>query len=370
MIWDSCQYVSVPETITQIKFCSADRSCHTAVFPDTKLQTLDRRVGKDQLYFDRTQFAASLDAWDGIPVIFQKHGVHPDDFRKVAENPSQAAEDIGGILVGSVSRPRIVVAGGPRLMAQLNIENNEDEIVRLWNQGKLFPSTAFTAASDGNRIVSPPIPNHVLLFPINVDTVLPGDYGAYVNTMEISQSMESRKQESIETTQPNFFNRVREAVDEVLAGYSDRSAVHMNSIESQVPADITEELAEKDAEIAQLKESIEQLTASHTAELETMSHELEKAKEELAILRSEQAEHRFTAILNALPVGMTATASQRDVIRSQVESGDIEGLLFSVLKNTMPKGSTQPAGDPYVDMTRGVPLNTVGDLNHPHRSDE
>ena len=393
-----------------MKVCGT-RIENTTSFKDTKLQTLDRRVGNDQLFFDREMFAKSLDAWEGIPVIYHAQGVHPSDFDAVNENPTKAAKDIGGKFVGRVSNPRIVIPGGARLMAQLDIEQNEDEIVRLWEEGKLFPSTAFSVFSDGDRITSPPIPNHVLLFPIEVDKVVPGDFGAFVNTLEV-QTMKTDTE-----TEESFIQRVKHAL-EVLKGtpevktpeetpmiqtpevlnteavpapsasvipepvapveaetapavMEDTPAEVKVEAEEQPAAEPTEaeavteespapvetkvELNEKDAEIEALKQELESL--KHTAS------ELEAVKAELSALKEKSANDKFDALVHSLPVGMTATQEQRDALRKEFDAGNMEGLLFTVLQhtNTAGNGVTAKEGTPYMH-TESLESIGVGDL--------
>ncbi|HJJ36349.1 MAG TPA: hypothetical protein O0X27_04125 [Methanocorpusculum sp.] len=353
----------MPET-TNHPALSGDVSGDPLVFPETKLQTLDRRVGKDRLFFDKTQFAKSVDDWNGVPVIFQKDGIHPADFAKVAADPETAAAEIGGRVVGSVSHPRIVIPGGPRLMAQLDIDSDEDGTIRrLWNQGLLFPSTAFSAQSDGDRITAPPVPNHVLLFPSQTDTVQPGDYGAFVNTMEILPTMDQITPESIESTLPNFFNRVKEAVDEILAGYSPKGP----EPDPENYAEVAEDLAEKTAELETLKAQLETLTKAYEKERSDREEELNGLKSELTALRGRQADAQFNTILNAIPKGMKATESQVAALRKKFDSDGGTDILLEALTHTAIAGITEPAGEPFVDSDRDVPFETVGNLNHPRK---
>lgn len=169
------------------KCCSSSNLSNSIKFPDCKLQSLDVRIGAEQLYCDKEHFSKSLNLWDNIPIIYNRQGNHPNDFEAVAKNPAEAAKKEGGELVGYVSNPQILVEGDPRLMATLVINNNESEILKLYNEGKLFPSTAFSAFYDAdNKLTSAPIPNHVLLFERKIDEVLPGDLGAYIHTQKLN----------------------------------------------------------------------------------------------------------------------------------------------------------------------------------------
>jgi len=287
------------------------------VYADTKLQTLDRRVGKDNLYFDKEMFAQSLKDWENTPIIYQKDGIHPDDFQAVLTDPKKAAEDIGGKLVGRVHDPRIVLEGGARLMATLSINDDEEEIAKLWQTGKLFPSTAFTTHSDGDKIITPPVPNHVLLFPMQKDKVLPGDPGAFVNTKRVIE-MESKKTEET------------------------------NTVSSEIVEKKDKEIQQLNAELVELKHALE--------EFATIKAELEQYKQR-------EKEEKFSRLINALPIGMTQTEDQRMHLKDMLENHP-EDLLFTVIDSMKKEdATTKRTGTPYVFSENRTPFTTVGNMN-------
>ena len=53
-------------------FLTASQEQHSLVFADTKLQTLDRRVGSRNLLFHKELFEQSLDDWEGKPVVHDR----------------------------------------------------------------------------------------------------------------------------------------------------------------------------------------------------------------------------------------------------------------------------------------------------------
>lgn len=351
----------VPDTTNQINVCGSD-IVNTTVFPDTKLQTLDSRVGKDQLFFDRNMFEQSVNDWTGIPVIFQKDGIHPTNFAAVADNPAQASAAINGRLVGSVSNPRIVIPGGPRLMAELDIREDEREIVELWQQGKLFPSTAFSAVSDGDKIVTPPVPNHVLLFPVELDRVQPGDPGAFVNTLEVPQSMTKNTLEK----EPADIRKQSELLPPEIPAGNEPGSSALAAIRAELEAlrseiDVIRSLMDKKQKEADMNE-----LQKKDEEIGQLNAEITALKTELNTVRKTAADAEFSTLLDKLPVGMTATTDQVNSLRKLYDAGDMKQLLFTVLGHTI-GGTTAPIGMPFTHSTPVEHQESVGDLSAPWR---
>ena len=327
----------MPDTTQELKIFGTEigeTAVNSLVFNDTKLQSLDRRVGRAKLFFDRELFQESLASWEGIPVIYHPSGVHPSDFAGVSENPSKAAADIGGKFVGHVAHPRIVLEGGARLMASLVIESDESEISALWSSGKLVPSTAFTVTSDGDRITSAPVPNHVLIFPYVVDRVLPGDPGAYVNSV---------------------LPEVQPMPDEIHDGTTDvpqeNSAADVTALQEEI-AGLRHALSEKEnlaAEAEKLQHSAEEEIASLKAEIEQFK------------VREKQA--KFDRLLPSLPVAMKETEEQISQLKTSFETDPVTLLMHALeLKST--EKTTESEGVPFVHSVKvDDPYTTVGDLS-------
>lgn len=150
---------------------------------DAILQTLDRMVNDTYLTVD--SFVASVDKWNGIPLIFAKD--HPDQI-KLAKDLLKEIERIGGRLVGAVADARVETTGHPRLMAQLDFDDAEAD--KFWEEGKLSPSTAFSCTlDDKRRTVGPIDPSHVLLFK-ETPKDQPGDPGTFIlNKATVSNSV-------------------------------------------------------------------------------------------------------------------------------------------------------------------------------------
>lgn len=124
---------------------------------DAILQTLDRWIGG---YFMNAS-AFNPDAWDGIPIIYQQNGIHPD-LLKFATNPVEELKRINGKLVGVNRSPAIDVNGHARLTSNLTIEDSM--VDGLINSKKISLSTGFFGKSDEANKLTATTPNHILLF--------------------------------------------------------------------------------------------------------------------------------------------------------------------------------------------------------------
>ncbi|HJJ32716.1 MAG TPA: hypothetical protein O0X25_04060 [Methanocorpusculum sp.] len=328
----------MPDTTQELKIFGTEigeTAVNSLVFNDTKLQSLDRRVGQAKLFFDRELFQESLASWEGIPVIYHPSGVHPSDFAGVCQNPGKAAADIGGKFVGHVARPRIVLEGGARLMASLVIESDESEISALWSSGKLVPSTAFTVTSDGDRITSAPVPNHVLIFPYVVDRVLPGDPGAYVNSVlpEVLPMPEEIHDGTEDVPQENPAAAEAAALQEEIAG-------------------LRHALSEKETLAAEAE------NLKHSAE-----EEIAALKAEVAQFKAREQQAKFERLLQSLPIGMKETEEQIAQLKTSFETDPVTLLMHALeMKNT--EKTTEPEGVPFAhSISIDDPYTTVGDLS-------
>ena len=121
------------------------------------LQTLNRVISG--VCFSVTPFAESVNAWEGIPVIYAQD--HPD-MHALMSDPLAELARIGGRKVGIVTNPRIERAGHPRLMADTQIY---DPVVNdLIDKGQASLSTGFYATDNNYKITGNVIPNHLLVF--------------------------------------------------------------------------------------------------------------------------------------------------------------------------------------------------------------
>ena len=352
-------------------------------FTDTTLQTLDRRVGDKKMVLGRDMFAQSVGDWDGIPIIYQRKGVHPDDFEGVTRNPAEAAQKIGGSFVGNVKNPRIEVGGHPRLKGTLDITDMYSEICELYDKGVLGISSAFVSRNNGDQITSPPKPNHVLLFEEVIDKVQPGDPGALVHTTEIMTEEKPTKK-----VKKPFVEWLRSLVKSEIAESQNPPSVTpvvnppaetnapVTNAETTMPENITppanpeqaeaspelralaEAIAQRDAKIAELEQTI--------ADLKAQGAEMNTIRAELAQYKEKEAEHKFTVFLESVPVGMKSTPEQVAELK-QTFTTDPASLLTKVINTYREGGETRKVGDPFTH-TAAQPDTCVGDLTKPQRN--
>lgn len=337
------------------------------VWADTTLQTLNRRVGRDNLILVKELFEKSVDAWDGIPVIIQEDGIHPDDFDGVSKSPEAAAAAIGGRFVGYVRNPHIETDGHPRLMATLEV--SDDRAEELYAKGELGISTGFRVHHDGDKITSPPEPNHVLLFREIVDQAQPGDPGALVHT-DRGDAMTDGKPKS-----PSFYTRLKQLFaefntlmeDEAVTTNTNTGTTMPNTPQKNAdPEDPTtagqpfvEEIAQKDAEIAALKDQI----VSLEGQVEALKAELETSSQELQSYRASENERKFNELVKNLPEGMVRTPEQRNTLRQEFEHDPISATV-KILNARAAGGETSPIGDKFAFTNQSVQRG-VGNLS-PH----
>ncbi len=348
-------------------FGNSETPAPGVVWADTTLQTLNRRVGKDNLVLVKDQFEKSVDEWDGIPVFIQEDGIHPDDFEAVTKNPEGVASSIGGRFIGYVRKPHIETDGHPRLMATLEITDNRAE--ELYQSGELGVSTGFRVNHDGNKITSPPEPNHVLLFREIVDKAQPGDPGALVHT-DLGDAMTDEKPKL-----KSFYSRLKQLFAEFNMPMADEEPTepHMETLpmantpqknaDSETPTEagqpLTDELAQKDAEIAALKDQI----ASLESQVEALKAELDTSSQELQSYRASENDRKFDDLVQHLPEGMAKTPEQRNTLRAEFEKDPL-GTTVKILNTRATGGETSPVGDQFVHTSRAVQRG-LGNLS-PH----
>jgi len=344
-------------------------------FSDTTLQTLDRRVGDKKIVLGKDLFAQTVGDWEGIPIIYQRQGVHPLDFEGIAHNPAETAKKIGGVFVGHVKSPRIEVGGHPRLKATLDINDLYSEISGLYNKGVLGISSAFMSRNDGDKITSPPKPNHVLLFEEVIDKVQPGDPGALVHTEIMTEEKPTKKvkmpfvewvhslvkSDIAESQKSPNVSHVENPPTETKVPVTNSETTMPELITPATPGQaeatpelktLTEALAQRDAKIAELEKTI--------ADLKSQGSEVNTLRTELAQYKEKEAEHKFTAFLDSVPVGMKSTPEQVAELKLKFTS-DPASLLTKIINTYKESGETRKVGEPFTH-TESQPLTGVGDL--------
>lgn len=138
----------------------------------TILQTLDRRVGKNNIRYDSKWFLPTVDAWATVPVIYAQE--HPD-MDAFDRDPAAELARIKGEIVGQVADPHIAQKGHPRLMGDTRFTKAEMD-ARVAS-GELSLSTGFRAPVKDGSLAGPVRPHHVLVFRES-DSDQPADQGS------------------------------------------------------------------------------------------------------------------------------------------------------------------------------------------------
>lgn len=328
---------------------------------NTTLHTLNRRVGKRNLFLPKEMFDKSVESWAGIPVIFQEEAIHPD-FEAVTKNPAEAASLIGGYVCGTVENPRIEVSGHPRLLARLNVD--DDHVRELYEAGELSLSTGFSASHNYDQIVTPPIPNHVLLFREVVDQSLPLDHGAFVHSEHPGgDETEPLIVEDImvETETPTTPTETQEA-QEAQKQQEEQPVEETPEQEQEQEQEQTDETEALKQELAAVKERADKLQG----QLEAINHELDVARQELAEYRDAEADRKFTELLNELPEGMTRTEELKHSLRKEFEADPLS-VALKIAKAKFAGGETEPIGEKFAhsEVAETNVQRGLGDLS-PH----
>jgi phage shock protein A len=269
---------------------------------DALMQTLDRWVNKTYLAAD--SFAASVDKWNGIPLIFAKD--HPDQIR-LTKDLLKEIEKIGGRLVGAVADARVETTGHPRLMGQLDFDDAEAD--KLWQEGRLSLSTAFSCNFDENRrTVGPVEPNHILLFE-ETPKDQPGDPGTFI----LNKKQGTGEEEGIELIDKLkrwvarlISNQGRSADGETSEGNGE-TTMNEKEYEQKLASaaketeELNHKLASKDAEVGNLRDAIKAKDA-----------EIAKVQGELAEFRAKQADERWAAMKAKCPPGLVHADKEKE----------------------------------------------------------
>jgi hypothetical protein len=152
------------------------------------LHMLDRELppdipGKDlPRYYPASAFESTVDSWVGVPVVFHRGAEHVD-IDAFSADPVAECNRIGARIVGEITRSWIDRHGRAKLMGLMNIRDAEVE--KLFNEGKLSPSTGLKASgirdSVRTTLTGNVRPNHLLLFEESAATgALPRDLGAQI----------------------------------------------------------------------------------------------------------------------------------------------------------------------------------------------
>jgi len=160
---------------------------------DLTLQTLEvflpyKPSTTGRLFFSKDKFKGSVDSWKGRYYIYSPNKMHID-WEKYQQNPAKELQKYDARLVGVAEFPRIPEHGTPRLDASAMFW--DDEVNELADEGKLGISTDFNVPINGEEMAGFPMPNYILVFPIDAVNDQ-NDIGARVLNSSVEQKLEDK----------------------------------------------------------------------------------------------------------------------------------------------------------------------------------
>ena len=295
------------------------------------LQTLERWIpgyaqGKGNeglIFYSREPFERSITDWNGIDLIFAEQ--HPN-MVLYAKNPAQALKEIDGKVIGKLSNARIEVAGHPRQMGQIEI--NDGEAQSLYEEGKLSLSTGFFCPVNTDfKLEGKLTPNHVLLFREDENN-LPKDRGAFIlNKKEMEEMVNIGK--VISSKNESEFKAI---MDKLWGFFKNLTTVNnKKEVENQERNNLEEKEMEKVEELTSKLETATTELANKTSEFETATKahddEVKGYKEQIAAFEQKEADKtkaerdaQFEQIVAKLPLGMTHKEEDKTALRAKFDN--------------------------------------------------
>lgn len=160
---------------------------------DLTLQTLEVFLPYSQsptgrLFYSKDKFKGSIDSWSGRYYIYSPSKMHIN-WENYQQNPAKELQKYNARLVGVAEFPRIPETGTPRFDATAWFW--DDETNKLADEGKLGISTDFNVPINGEEMAGYPMPNYILVFPIDAVNDQ-NDIGARVLNSSIDQKLEDK----------------------------------------------------------------------------------------------------------------------------------------------------------------------------------
>ena len=138
-------------------------------YRELSLQTLEvflsyEKSPSGRLFYSKDKFSGSVDSWNGKYFIYSPSKRHLD-WEKYLQNPAKELQKYDARLVGLIQNPLIPESGTPRLDCMGYFW--DDAANKLADEGKLGISTDFNVPIIGEEMAGYPMPNYVLVFPID-----------------------------------------------------------------------------------------------------------------------------------------------------------------------------------------------------------
>lgn len=328
---------------------------------DAILQTLNRRVGG--YCFPTDVFAKSVEAWEGIPLVFADN--HPDQ-QLFSADPDTALDEIKGQIVGKITQPHIATEGHPRLMGKLM--NNNAEVAALIEEGRASISTGFQGAADEDAQILNVVPNHVLIFREGTGS-MPKDHGAFIlnkeefieftNAGEIVKDSISKSDSHINDINEQEFKNMEEvqelanklgAANKELGDVSSKLDIANKELET-VKATITE----KDGAVEVLNKETEALKSTIEGHETTIKEFKQKEADALIAQRDKQ----WDEVAAGLPVGLTHKEEDVKALRTEWDA-DPHGFSAKYIPICLKEPAKGESGDEHTGSGDGAAQNTSG----------
>ncbi len=312
------------------------------------IQTLGR-TDQYGIYLDQEMFAPTVDAWNGIPLIFSQEHPDPEAFDK---DPEAELRRIGGRMVNGTNRDtRIDTVGHPTLRTTFDLD--DEEISEGIAAGEISTSNCFFLRKvDGRTVVHP----HHILFFRETERDVPGDRGVLILNKERKDlTLVDRLRALVGRRTERKYQEETDMADEAL---------------KELLATARQDLAKAQETIAQLQAALSEEKAASEAkdeEIEALKAENQKYKEKAADDRWQSFKGKH------IPPGMVA-GDKEAALRKEFETAP-EAVFERILaykadeaedgdgeepmEYTSKKGRPRKAEDQLADL--GIPsVNFVG----------
>lgn len=273
---------------------------------EVTLQTLDvflpySESSTGRLFYSKDKFEGSIDAWNGRYFIYSPSKQHID-WIKYQQNPAKELQRNNAKLVGITQSTRIPESGTPRLDSWVYFW--DDEVNSLADSGKLGISTDFNVQIDGENMVGYPMPNYILVFPIDVVNDQ-NDIGARV----LNSSIDNKLEDKMDDEMKGAFSRLEGVITGLI------SVIKGSNVQNSAP--------EENFTSVQAAEIHPSVPVEYLNQIEQMKAENEQASAKLAELQTQYD-------------ALKADAATREEADKQAESARLESIWQTTIMPKLP----------------------------------
>lgn len=317
------------------------------------LQTLERWIpgyaqgkGKEgAIFYSREPFERNIADWNGIDLIFAEQ--HPN-MVLYAKNPAQALKEIDGKVVGKLSNARIEVAGHPRQMGEVEI--NDKEAQSLYEEGKLSLSTGFFCPVNTDfELEGELTPNHVLLFREDENN-LPKDKGAFILNKEemanIGKVISAKNETEFKAIMDKLWGFFRNlTTGKVKKEVENQERNNLEEKEMEKVEELTSKLDTANKELANKTSEFETATKAHEDEVKGLKGRIAEFEQKEADKTKVERDAQFEQVIAKLPPGMTHKEEDKTTLRSKFDN-DPTALMAELVSLEHKEGTTEE-GDEF-----------------------